>query len=94
MPVIASATPAYKAIENELNHRVTYNDIDGFQEIIEHYTKDDVKRISYVNDANNLLDKSYPETLITKTCIKLCLINKNFLNILLNLFQHYNFLKR
>ena len=67
MPVIASATPAYKAIENELNHRVTYNDIDGFQEIIEHYTKDDVKRISYVNDANNLLDKSYPETLITKT---------------------------
>ena len=57
----------HKHSENELNHRVTYNDIDGFQEIIEHYTKDDVKRISYVNDANNLLDKSYPETLITKT---------------------------
>lgn len=67
MPVIASATPAYVAIEDELSHRVTYSDIEGFQEIIDYYIKNDEKRIDYVNDANKLLNHNYPETLITKT---------------------------
>lgn len=67
MPVIATATPAYKAVEAKLNHKVTYSNIDEFKENINYYLESEKKREDYVNDANNLINNNYPESLITKT---------------------------
>ncbi len=65
MPVIASATPAYKSIERELNHKVTFENISDFQSILEHYIENKENRENYMKDANYLMQNKYPESSIS-----------------------------
>ena len=67
MPVIASATPAYRSIENQLNHKVTFENIEGFHQLIDHYLLKSENRQNYVEDAKLFINKEYPEDLISKS---------------------------
>ena len=67
MPVIASATPAYRSIENQLNHKVTFENIEGFHSLIDHYLLKSENRQKYVEDAKLFINREYPENLISKS---------------------------